>query len=266
MTSSDNPFGYMGKNDLFEADLYIAAMGRSGSTHLASVLTTPPTRWVLNEPRFLDGVLSGAIRERSAEFGWPVDAQHWWIPRNNRSNLSYETRYREFLAPRLRKLARWGVKEVRPDFHLPTIATIQPRKVIVLVRNLRDVALSLLEKQMRQGTMATRGPDWIRDYCNSAAQALLELAERHHDRTRIVRYEDYIHLPSERNDLEKWLDWPMDGEPFAEFTLHNREYEVRRWQDPGGTNEERELPPNAHKIAEEIQASNNEYQQAFGYD
>lgn len=265
MNNPLNTSGYLEENDLFQADLYIAAMGRSGSTHLANVLTTPPKRWVLNEPRFLDGVLSSTIRERSVEFGWPDDPSCWWIPRADRANPSYKARYQEFLAPRLKGLDRWGVKEVRADFHIPTISTIQPRKIVVLVRNVRDVALSLLEKQMRQGQMDTHGPEWIRNYCKTSASSLLHLIDREPSRTRVVRYEDFVSSPSERSNLESWLEWPMDGEPFAEFAVHNREYEVRRWQGTDGSDAKRELPPNANEIAEEIQASNTQYQRAFEY-
>ena len=40
--------------DLPRPDLFVAAMGRSGSTMLANLLTTPPRRWLLVEPRFAD--------------------------------------------------------------------------------------------------------------------------------------------------------------------------------------------------------------------
>lgn len=249
----------------FRADLYIAAMGRSGSTYLANCLTTPPSRWVFNEPWFVSGALSKNLRDRAEAFGWPSDNPSWWLPPDRRNAEGMRDRYRTFLLPHIARLDRWGVKEVRGDFHVPTIRTIRPAHIIVLVRDIRQVVLSLLEKSIRQNAMETHGREWITQYCGAAAKVLVDLASDGSDgRMRVVRYEDLIRDESERRRIEAWLDWPMGGDPSHGLAAYGRGYEVERQLGSEGA-AKRLLPSDAEAIVDEIAGRQRAYQSLFGY-
>jgi hypothetical protein len=259
--------GYLAPHEaqIFNAHLYIAAIGRSGSTYLANLLTSPPSRWVLTEPWFVNGVFTKSVRARCMDFGWPNENAHWWLPTDRRNHEGYKERYVSFLAPRLSALERWGVKEVRPDFHKPTIATINPRRVIILVRNMREIVASLVEKIFRQGQYDTKGPAWIENYCRESAAALLDLHQTiDPEKTRIVRYEELVNDPAERKNLADWLDWPMDGDPFLGLVEYNRGYEIERHTAIRGTMA-RSMPEDAAEVIETITAMNQAYQSYFGY-
>ena len=266
--ASDRPeTGFLTADDprVFEADLYIAAMGRSGSTYLANLLTNPPHSWVMVEPWFVNGAFNASVKRGAAELGWPLDDRYWRLPTQGKTHDAFLERYRNFLAPRLRTLTRWGVKEVRPEFHEPTIATINPKRIIILVRNMRDVASSLLEKQLRQGTLAERGYQWTAEYCRSSAESLMRLHDRlPAERIRVVRYEDLTAHPDKRSELEEWLDWPMAGNPSTFLVELGRGYEIERHANPGAA-VERQLPEGAGAVIKRICAENASYGRHFGY-
>ncbi|SEC16027.1 sulfotransferase [Rhodobacter sp. 24-YEA-8] len=257
--------GFLSGEDppLFSAKLYIAAMGRSGSTALSNMLTTPPKRWLLSEPWFIHGVMSKTIRARWKEFAWEDRDTDWFLPPAQRNHEGFVRRYTDFLAPHLAGLDAWGVKEVRGDFHEPTIVTIRPEKIIVLVRDIRDVIRSLLEKQSRQNTEATHGRAWIEAYLQTATRALVSLAGTHGDRLRVCRFEELMLDPAAQRSLGDWLDWPLDGDPFAGFESFGRGYEVKRRLE----GEARVLPPDAADIINDIAAGEASvaYQKCFGY-
>ncbi|MEX4010446.1 hypothetical protein [Neoaquamicrobium sediminum] len=266
MSAAVDGTGYLSSEDdrLFDAHLYIAAMGRSGSTYLANLLTTPPKRWVMVEPWFVNGLFNRFIRDRAAEFGWPIDVQHWHLPAPMRTRAAFLERYRSFLAPKLNELERWGAKGVRADFHIPTITTINPRNMIVLVRDLRQVSLSLLEKNHRQGKKEEENRRWVELYVAENAQSLLKLCEiKLVDALRVVRYEDVSRSASEKRAIETWLDWPMDGDEFANLEDFGRGYEVERHTSPELV--ERQLPSGADDFVAKICEQNSSYQDRFGY-
>lgn len=250
-------------NEIFRADLYIAAMGRSGSTALANMLTTPPKRWVLTEPWFINGAMSKTIRGRWSEFGWADNDKDWWLPAAQRTNEHFAQRYSDFLVPHLAKLDAWGVKEVRGDFHAPTIATIRPVKIIVLVRDIRDVIRSLLEKQIRQGSEATHGRPWIEQYISTASVSLVTIASANADNVKVVKFEEIMNNPAAERNLAEWLNWPLDGDPSAGLIEHGRGYEIKRRTE----GEPRVLPVDAATVIEEIAAVHSAaaYQRHFGY-
>lgn len=264
-------FGFLNADEprLFEADLYIAAMGRSGSTWLANLFTVPPTHWLMIEPWFANGVFARFIHEKAADFGISVDKEFWMIPRPQLNHDSVVERYRNFLAPELAKLSRWGAKEVRGDFHQPTIETINPKHIIILVRNMRDVVLSLLEKWHMQGRPEERGKDWIEGYCIASANSLLDVHAKYavagSDKCRVVKYETLRDSSSgELRSLEEWLDWPMSGDPFSYLDKFGRGYEIERHS--GNGEYKREIDEGEYQafVAQVIEKT-SAYQRTFGY-
>lgn len=249
------------------AHVYIAAMGRSGSTMLANLLTRPPGRWLLIEPLLPKGGKGKALHEQARRFGFDIPDEEW-------SHLPNETdasRIRRLFSERLSNLSRWGVKEVRGELHEATIQMIRPAKIIVLVRDIADVALSLHEKRERNPDPA-RDREWMRRYVIGAAGNIVLLHKNIASSTgsvKTVRYEDFVTNPDTRRQLEEWLDWPLAGEPTANLAMFEREYEIERHgnriTDTSVERRNRELSIEEARFAQEMSEKASEYQKYFGY-
>ena len=210
------------------ADVYIASLGRSGSTLVANLMTTPPDRLVLVEPLLHRGGGNAGMFDQMARWGWPVgagDLARWREPTTGQSPVD---RAAAVLAGLLAGLARWGVKEVDPTAHRPGIALLRPKRVIVLVRDIRDVMLSYMEKFRREGR-SDFGGDLLRRLAEGT-RVLTWLADGlgAGGPLRIVRYEDFVASADERATLARWLDWPLDGDPDRNLDLYRRTYEIER--------------------------------------
>jgi hypothetical protein len=209
-------------------DVYIASLGRSGSTLIANLMTTPPDRLVLVETQLHRGGGYAGMFDQMARWGWQVGADElarWQKPPPGQSPAE---RAAAVLADRLIGLARWGVKEVDPTAHKPGIALLRPKRVIVLVRDIRDVMLSFVEKFQREGRSDYSGE--IRWRLIDGARVMTWLADGQcgGGPMRIVRYEDFVASADERAALARWLDWPLDGDPDRNLDLYRRNYEIER--------------------------------------
>ena len=245
------------------ADVYIAAMPRSGSTMLANLLTNPPARWILVEPWFPRGARGAHLYQQAQRFGLPLTARDW----ARRDGEDAATRVDRLFAEPLTALDRWGVKEVKGDLHDDTIAMIRPRKIVVLVRDIEDVALSMCEKHDRN-PQPELDRAWMRTFIVTAAEAVVDLA-RDQSTTRVMRYEDFAMSAHSRQELAEWLDWPLDGDPGANLDLFDREYERDRHPD-GVTavsvaRRRLENVPERRRFAGELAAALQRYQSVFGY-
>jgi len=247
-------------------DVYIAALGRSGSTMLANLLTIPPHRWVMTEPRFANGSTGTNAVHQAQAFGFQMRAGEW----QQLSGESPTERIQRFFTPRLAGLERWGLKEVRHDLIEPTYEFLSPHRVVVLVRNIRDAATSLVEKAERDGP-DRYGDDWLRTYLTKTPAALLNLVGRLADAEyRAIRYEDLVSDPLTRASLSDWLDWPLDGDPSRNLdTIFPRENEVALHGPEVTTKSVEKRKAATGGRAAEIAAwavdVNGEFQRRFGY-
>ncbi|MGH6922724.1 MAG: hypothetical protein ACRED5_03045 [Propylenella sp.] len=251
------------------AHLYIAAIARSGSTFLGNLLTMPPTHWVMMEPWFVNGATARRLWKQAVGCGFEVGWEEWMVPAEERRKERFLERYRTLLAPLLQRLEKWGAKEVRPQFHEPTIATIRPRKVVVLVRSIGDVYLSLLERSYKDepGRYTER---WAREYCGVASRTLVAMADSASGPgyMRVVRYEDLMDCAEERRSLETWLDWPLGGDPERNLDMLGRRYERFRHAESAPaslTAAERGLPEFVGALAARLAEECRPYQQRFDY-
>ncbi|MBX3405191.1 MAG: sulfotransferase [Phycisphaeraceae bacterium] len=252
-------------------DLLIAGMGRAGTTALANLLTTPPDRWVLIEPGLTRDGVGDHVFEQARRFGPPVavsEAQ-WRAGGDRETGLE---RFARTIGPGLSALRGWGVKEVNPTGLDEIIRVFEPRKVLLAVRDIRDCAISVLEKSRLHAAerRSVQSDEWLARRLTDAGAALVRLRSRLDPaRVRTVQYERFTTDPLYRAALEDWLNWPLTGDPGRCMDLFGREYEVARH---AGTvtassvdRREREQSPEALRFAAGVERAAAAYQQAFGY-
>ncbi len=254
---------------LFAADIYIAAMGRSGSTLLCNLMTFEPGHLCIHEPWFMNGMSNESARVQFAQAGIDIAEEIWRHGVLPRRHDSYLLRYRELIAPALSRLTRWGAKEVRGEFHLPTILTIRPKRILLLGRDIRQVAFSLYSKDLTEGSSEEMARKFSFGYASLAARKLVELREMlPHPNFSIARYEDFSASISALSELARVLDWPFAGTPNANFDTFGRASEAKRH---GGRMTraqfyaDGDFPPDVVRIADELAELFPDYQRLFGY-
>ncbi|MBO6634925.1 hypothetical protein [Parvibaculum sp.] len=206
-----------------EADLYIAAMGRSGSTFLCNAFTVPPNQIVMAEPRF---------HARSIDHTWQELAHLFpGISKTEVANAvegcATTAEYIEQVHNRfLRDLTFWGVKEVEAAAHMEMIDLLRPRLVVVLVRDIEEVTLSLVEKINRQQWNKTYDWGWIEEYVRTSAAALVDVAERVEGRI-VVKYDQLLD-PETVRSLASMVGAPATGNPSLRLMEAKRDWEIER--------------------------------------
>lgn len=236
-------------------DLYIAGMGRSGTTMVANMLSVLPIRQVLVEP-------SASAFGHSRPFDLASDLE---------ARAAYLKACKSMIVDE-EKLERIAIKEVIPRSHLGIVEVFAPTTVLIVVRDIHDVALSALEKIKRQGNHMASPTDWVAEACYEGSKSLVQLSRSlEGTNTIILRYEDFAGDQSCKPRLERQLDWPMLGDPFANFDSYDRSYEVERnrhFRSEGRKRlsaEDRGLPETVNSIAESIAETCGAYQERFGY-
>ncbi|MDX9911775.1 MAG: sulfotransferase [Phycisphaerales bacterium] len=246
-------------------DLFIAGLPRAGTTMLANLLTAPPERLVLVEPGLTRGDPGAHLPMQFEEFPDCPSPEHML----RRGDESSEAHFWRVWGPIICGLRSWGVKEVNPLGYDDLLAKYQPRRVIVLVRDIRDAALSLAEKHTRS-PIPGKGMDWATQRLIDASHALLRVRSAvPSDRVRVVRYEDFVRDPAERAALESWLDWPLAGRPDRHMESFGRAWEIERHagqvSDRSVDRRSREPSEDARRYASEVVEQLAEFQRTFGY-
>ena len=249
-----------------QPDFHIAAMGRSGSTMIANWLTSPPDQIVFLEPSFLAVKNTRLLKIQLANLGLAVTDDEWAL-----EDESAQARFTRIMAPRLAG-RQWAVKEVLCSEHAAILARLQPKRVLISVRNIVDVALSFFEKHRLQGNLERFSDQWVVDYCIREAAGLVklrdELAQRSHP-FEVVRYEDFTQSRERREQLAAFLGWRGGGSTDAHFDQFDRSFEVERH---GSGISSRNRPPAERAVEQQLKVlaqtiadGCNEYQQEFGY-
>lgn len=91
------------KTVLTQPDVMIAALGRSGSTLLANLLTTPPARWVMIEPRLANGSTGLDLVNQATNFGFTIEPNTWRL----QSDETPDERTERVFGPLVAQLERW---------------------------------------------------------------------------------------------------------------------------------------------------------------
>lgn len=201
---------------------------------LANWLTTPPTHFVLHEPNLK--------RERRTRLT-VMQLEAWGLSLD-------EVQARQ-----------WGVKEVEADKSAAFLERWQAERVILCVRDIREVALSLFEKHRRQGNLDTYPDSWASEYSVREAAGLVALAarlEQDGPEWRIARYEDFARSEAERAAIAAFVGWPGGGDERALLERIDRGFE-------GGQRSRRHLGAAETALADAVAEQCGAYQRRFGY-
>jgi hypothetical protein len=247
-------------------DFYVAAMGRSGSTMLCNWMCRPPGQLVFIEPFFLRPTNPRLLRIQLTDFGLAASDGEW-----AQRDEPGPDRFRRIMGPRLAG-KQWAFKEVLAEEHSAAIAAFAPPRVLLTVRNLRDVALSFFEKHRIQTNLDRFDDAWVRDYCVRESEGMVRLLKRllaegipH----RIVRYEDFTRSEAERRAVAEFVGWEGGGRVDSHLDRFDRQFEVERHGAQISSRlrsaGERALGAAEHALAGDIAKQATEYQREFGY-
>jgi len=247
-------------------DFYVAALGRSGSTMLCNWLATPPERIVFLEPFFLRPMNSRLLRIQLRDFGMAVADEDW----AQREETASE-RFDRLMANRLRG-RRWALKEVLCEEHVRVLDELAPRKVIITVRDIANVALSFFEKHRAQDNLDRFSDDWVVRYCVDESKGILEYQQLLVNRgvpTRVVRYEDVTNSQAELASIAAFVGWPGGGATSKHLDEFDRSFEIERHGTSVSSRLrsgfERDLGYDLVRLSTTIAEQCSDYQAAFGY-
>lgn len=191
----------MGDFPVSRPRVYIAAMGRSGSTMLANLLHNPPGCVALVEPNLLSDAPTAECLRQAAESG-QQDGEPW--------------------SAVLDRARAWGLKEVRADLHEPTIRLLRPQHILVLLRDPLAAAVSLYEKGIADGDLHRLA--WLEARAREPLRVLPAVAVD--PRAVVVAYERFVTDDSSRDALARYIDWPLTGDPNRGLARWNRAREI----------------------------------------
>ena len=195
-------------------DIAICGPLRSGTTLLADLLTVPGKSLVISEPDLhvaWHGRTVARLHKLYGDAGLDVAAEP---PRRHGKQQSYVTWFSENIVPQLQRLDLWGVKQV--DFHHweRLFKRFPPRRLVLVSRDLRDVAISSLDL-IGRSLVAFPGGKLLRD----EAWVLARLASDMHEMESLaklphlhLRYEDFVADEAVRERLRRFAGLAAFGE------------------------------------------------------
>jgi hypothetical protein len=181
--------------------VYVASIRRTGSTMVAELLSDLPAGYVFREPRLGGGRLrlKPGIGELFAEHGIDVEAVSREMKQLERVEaITRFARFREETADRIGQL---GVKEIRHEGWDDVSRAFPDMRVVVTVRDPRDIYLSMYHKRDR---LAERGREWTdpevlaRDV-NAEFAAIRQLIDRHEH--LVIKYEQLCSNPESLDEV-----------------------------------------------------------------
>ena len=254
----------------------VAVMGimRSGTTLVADLLTVRGRSLVLSEPN-LHGRWSEStarqIHRLVTEFGLAVPALPATPPKR------FFPYFDRAIAPKLAGLQLWGVKYVDLVSWETLFERYPPEKLVLCVRDLREVSLSAVELVERM-SLAFSGGQHMRDeawvlvrLCYSVHQ-LLSMRRHPHF---VLRYEDLVGSAETRRRLADYVGLEQLGEERLNLMIESERRNRWEFDKHGGGSAitakalgrfEREPEGPIKVMAERLWRLLGEYGVAFGYD
>ncbi len=174
-------------------DVAVFGLMRSGTTLVGDLLSTRGATMLLNEPDLFAPWHEPTVERLhrtllDAGFDLPLDA-----PRRQ-GGETYTTYLERDLLPQLQALDLWGVKQVNFYQWQNLFQSFPPDKLILCLRDLRDVVVSSADLICRggvafPGVRRLRDEAWIMSRLIYGAHELLAMAQLPH---LAVRYEDLV--------------------------------------------------------------------------
>ena len=249
--------------------LYIAAMGRSGSTALANWLTRPDKRQVVFiEPEFPRLGVSDSFAHQLHTLGL---ARPLSPPPGGADGADFRQWVERALQPALRGW-RWGFKEVLSELHVYYLENLGFDFVLVCVRDIRAIFTSFVKKHRLQRNEDRFPPAWSYEYCLREAERMVdfvELLRRSGQPHLVVRYEDLMRDDRTRRRVQEATGWTGGGEVSRHFDWYGRTFEARgkreglKERPPGAM--EREIMREFLAETERLYRACGSYNRYFGY-
>jgi hypothetical protein len=226
-------------------NVVVAGVPKSGTSMLCNAMTVAGRTVVLYEP--IHGAFRAKrLRTQVASLGYHGRNVLRWASEHEKWGV------KEVLADAIRKAVEWG-----------------PEHVVLLVRDIRHVALSTYETNQRL--------PWDLEYRRTrliaTAGAIMELRRTlPDDRLTVCHYEEFVSKPEYREAFKQRVGWPtLDGDVARGLaTWLERPHEADRHGGRITTNSvdyrRSSDEPAAHQFAREVGSACAAFNQLFGYE
>ncbi|MEX0809166.1 MAG: methyltransferase domain-containing protein [Dongiaceae bacterium] len=253
--------------------LAVLGLPRSGTTLVSDLLTVPGRAVIVSEPDLYkkwNRNLAGRVQRLARTVGIDVPEE---APDPARWEGHYGRYFRAELAPRFAGLDLWGIKYVDFSDWRPLFRDYPPEKLILCVRDLRDLVLSGIDRICRmqmvfRSSGHRRDEAWVFSALVYNAWELMTLRKRPH---LALRYEDLAGDPATLARIANYA-----GLDQLDPTRHNlaaagwhRRWEVEKHGDAitaaSVDRIDREPTGPVRALAERLWQLLPEYGAAFGY-
>jgi hypothetical protein len=157
------------------------------------------------------------------------------------------------------KLEKWGIKEIDPKKRFGVVNQYNPDKIVVLHRDIRDVALSIIEFL---GAGRFKNTAAMAEYTTYLITEFIKFLDWIGEDELILIGYDYIVEENQREELSDQLDWPFNGDQNL-YMIGRRAGELRDGIFDRRKEKEKKkygrLIRAAHKVA-------GAYQERFNYE
>lgn len=257
-------------------DIALFGIMRSGTTLLADLLTSKDTSLILIEPILMNTRIeaTGAelfefekIMKQLNHFGFDVSTMSYWDKSKFPTFVQF---FYSNIYPLLSRLKLWGVKMIDFDDWEGFLTAFQPQKLILTVRDIRDIVISAFDLAIRlnQKFGVVVDEAWIERKTLFSCKAIMHMAGIPH---LLVRYEDLCSNPDLHLEIAQYAGINNLSNNRSSFeNISHRSYELKKHKSSFSTisiNRYRSEPPgHVLELANRIWRLYPEYSARFGYE
>jgi hypothetical protein len=254
----------------------VFGLARSGTTLVSDLLTIPGRSIVISEPEIYkqwSRATTARVHRLSRMVGLDIPEDP---PESDAYGANYQRYFDEVMLPAMGRLPLWGIKNVDFSGWRVLFRNYPPQRLILCVRDLRDTALSGLDRICRlgitfrgSGSGIMRDEAWILSGLAYSVHQLMEMQQRPH---LLVRYEDLASDPDARQRIADYvgLDRLQEERLNIKAAEMRRAWEIEKHQGGIGASSvgrfASEPPGPARALAERLWRLLPEYSQTFGYE
>ncbi len=253
-------------------DVAIYGLIRSGTTMVADLLTARDQSLIISEPDLFvkwHDRTANRIDDLLRAFGLSVPERP-----DQQVHGSYTAYFEEVIVPELGNLDLWGIKQVNFLGWRKTLDRYRPNKLVLCVRDIRDVVLSALdliiwEKPVFPGRRYLRDEAWILARLCHDVFELMALQERPHF---LARYEDLVSDAGVQDSLREFVGLDELGSERLNLELESGRNRLESGKHGTGISNKsvgryhNEPPGPAKALAQYVWRMLPEYSRAFGYE